>query len=178
MAKLTKAELLADLKGLTFVSSLIGVAKLTRTEDLEDDEGNPFTVKWYEQNFWEVQGKAAVKRTINFYVEDEDGTNECAFYKDAEPQPTTRRNSFDNWLSIQLYGLVISGEIASWTVKKLSENVNHALVIFAMPGVDDKLDYRAFLCIQSPKDGTLVKTEFNLPSSELVRIVVASSDSI
>lgn len=91
---MTKTELLVDLAARDGIDSLIGVA-----EDVTPS-GDVGVVKWYSQAVWEVRGDAAVKKTITFYVIDEGGAGEVAYYKDAEPQsdPLVRPNALYSWM--------------------------------------------------------------------------------
>jgi hypothetical protein len=91
---MTKAELLVDLAGRDGIMSLVG--------DPVDvtPSGDVGVVLWYQQAVWEVRGDAALKKSITFYVLDEGGAGEVAYYKDAEPQttPNVSPNALYSWM--------------------------------------------------------------------------------
>lgn len=72
-----KTELLADLSGKEFVSS-VSIPELIETK--------PDGTKQYVVNIREVVGNAAIYRNVFFYVVNEGQENELAYYKDTEPK--------------------------------------------------------------------------------------------
>ena len=91
---MTKAELLVDLEGRDGIASLVG-APVDVTPS-----GDVGVVAWYDQAVWEVRGDAALKKAIRFYVIDEGGGGEVAYYKDSEPQkvPGVEQHPFYAWM--------------------------------------------------------------------------------
>ncbi len=86
---MTKTELLADLAGRDFVQS-VSTPELLETK--------PDGAKWYGVNIREVTGDAGVYRNIQFYVYDEGGAGEEAFYKDSAPGSSARASAFRMWM--------------------------------------------------------------------------------
>ena len=76
---MTKAELLADLSGKSFIGA-VGTPTVTETK--------PDGTKLYLVNIREVVGKAAIYRNKAFYVVAEGGESEAAYYKDRDIQQT------------------------------------------------------------------------------------------
>ena len=94
---MTKAELLVDLAARDGILMLWGDPSPLR---VETPSGGGVDVIWYEQPVIEVIGKVALKKTIPFYVFDEAGPSEAAYYKDAEPQasPAVRPSNLWDWM--------------------------------------------------------------------------------
>ena len=91
---MTREELLIDLAGRDGISALAGLpVDVTPSGDVG-------IVAWYDQSVWEVRGNAALKKAIRFYVLDEGGGGETAYYKDREPQktPTVDQHPFFAWM--------------------------------------------------------------------------------
>jgi hypothetical protein len=75
-----KEQLRADLAGRAWCESLIGDETLI---------GSPHDgITEYEQSVLEVTGDAAIGRSIRYYVRDEGGVDEVAWYKHSEPVAT------------------------------------------------------------------------------------------
>ncbi len=72
---MTKTELLADLEGKEFID-YVATPELVETK--------PDGTKLYLVNVREVVNKAALYRNISFYVVDEGGETEKAYYKDQD----------------------------------------------------------------------------------------------
>jgi hypothetical protein len=91
---MTKSELLVDLLGRDGIAALVGDPVVVTPSG---DEG---VVAWYDQAVWEIRGVVALKKSIRFYVLDEGGPAEAAYYKDAEPQssPDVRENALHSWM--------------------------------------------------------------------------------
>jgi hypothetical protein len=91
---MNRAELLLDLAARDGIMSLVGVpVDVTPSGDVG-------VVAWYNQAVWEVRGDAALKKSIHFYVLDEGGAGEVAYYKDYEPQklPDVDQHPFFDWM--------------------------------------------------------------------------------
>ena len=73
-----KTQLIDDLKAKTFIAT-VSEPKEAHPE-IKHDNG-----KWYSVEVRETVGKAAIYRTIHFYVIDEGTAKEEAYYKDKEP---------------------------------------------------------------------------------------------
>lgn len=91
---MTKAELLADLAARDGIDQLIGAAT-----DVTPS-GDVGIIAWYDQAVLEVYGVAAIKKSVRFYVLDEGGPGEAAYYKDGEPQgrPMVERMELFSWM--------------------------------------------------------------------------------
>lgn len=74
---MTKAELLVDLASKSWVHHLSGAPSF---KELKPDGTN-----WYAQNLADVFADTSVYRNVDFYVMDEGGAGEEAFYKDKIP---------------------------------------------------------------------------------------------
>lgn len=75
---MNKKQLLADLSAKTFVNKLLA-------DEVLQVDNMPGNMRWYRISFFEVLGKAAISRTIDFYTIDEGKETEAAYYKDSEP---------------------------------------------------------------------------------------------
>lgn len=82
---MTKQELINDLSEKVFVDSLLGEPSVIGSPHLGIVE--------YEQSILEVSGKAAMGRSVRFYVRDDGGADEVAWYKGSEPKETITTNA-------------------------------------------------------------------------------------
>ena len=74
---MTKAQLLDELASKEFVDAVV-TEPVLQTETAGS--------KWYRVSFREINGKAMINRSIDFYVIDEGTAKERAYYKDREPE--------------------------------------------------------------------------------------------
>ncbi len=90
---MTKSELLVNLAARDGVASLVGDPfDVTPSGDIG-------VVAWYQQCYWEIRGEAALKQSLNFYVLDEGGAGEAAYYKDSEPSgERVHRSALAEWM--------------------------------------------------------------------------------
>jgi hypothetical protein len=87
---LNKSELLSNLLSKDWIGS-VGSPTLLETK--------PDGSKLYSVNYREKVGNAGVYRNIQFYVVDEGGGGETAFYKDREPmEANSDQSSLKAWL--------------------------------------------------------------------------------
>lgn len=90
---MNKSQLLADLVARDGVLALIGDPVDTTPS------GDIGIVKWYQQGLWHVNGLAAVKQSIIFYVANEGQPGEIAYYKDSEPTfESVKTSELKAWL--------------------------------------------------------------------------------
>jgi hypothetical protein len=91
---MTHAELLVDLAARDGIRELVGIpVDVTPSGDVG-------VVAWYDQSVWERDEKVGLKKSIRYYVLDEGGPGEDAYYKDAEPQtlPSVTPNALHSWM--------------------------------------------------------------------------------
>ena len=90
---MTKAQLLADLEGRDFVLS-VGTPELQETK--------PEGTKLYLVPTLQNTGDAATYLNVLFFVQDEGGAGEAAFYKDIPPIQKARNTAFEAWMIAQI----------------------------------------------------------------------------
>lgn len=74
---MTKQELLAKIAAQDWCDGLVGDSELLETKPNGD--------KVYMQNIREINGESCIYRNIHFYVIDEGGKAERAYFKDRAP---------------------------------------------------------------------------------------------
>lgn len=87
---MTKAELLADLAAKDFVSWVSDAPTLVK------DDADGF--RYYNVRIRETRGGVGGFRQIPFYVVDEGGPAEEAFFQGADPFPTHNTSEFRKWM--------------------------------------------------------------------------------
>jgi len=86
---MTKAQLLAALEAKDFVDA-VGTPELLETK--------PDGTKWYGVNIREIKGTEGVYRNVYFYVVDEGGGGEVAYFKDEPPSQSVRNRALYEWM--------------------------------------------------------------------------------
>ncbi len=149
---MTKQELLQDLINRDWVHA-IGEPQLRETK--------PDGGLWYTVNISETYQKAAVYRNIDFYVFDEGGVAERAYYKDNEPTMYVSPSAFRHELN-QL--LINEPGIFGWTYRVIRETFRIALIeTLVEDSTNPEMLVPALFLVSILPDSTLWKKQVNLP---------------
>ncbi|MCA1807406.1 MAG: hypothetical protein LC687_06135 [Actinobacteria bacterium] len=113
---MTKQELLDELLAKDYINTV---------EEPQLMETKPDGAKWYKVNVSETFQKVAVYRNIDFYVFDEGGAEEKAYYKDREPSMYVSPSAFRSEMNEALKN---DPEILGWTFRVSRETFRIAMV--------------------------------------------------
>ena len=106
-----KQELLTALDG---AFHLVGTPQLVR-------EDASLSLNLYVVQIWASDGDALQERNLRFYVEDEGGEGEVAFYKDGVPRELDTSQSFFDEINDYIQAKIAAGAIDGGFVDDISE---------------------------------------------------------
>jgi len=124
-------------------TSLLSVEKIERIEN----------VTWYLAHYFDVDGGQATKGNFGFYVVDEDGPKEAAYWDRREPKatPSTPVPTFRQKLQEHLTTLIGAGTIEGGTIQAV-DDVNKTATVSVWLESDGNIIEKQFFIDKDSKN--------------------------